>query len=80
MPREQLPPGRGVGGAAYRATFNPNRWYGTTTRNHRQADSASPRFVAARSASRGPPLIVPPRHTASGVELLAGDSEPPVRR
>src|SRR6516162_3838422 len=45
-----------------------------------QADSASPRFVSAQSASRDPPVILPPLHLASGVELLAGDAKPPVRR
>jgi hypothetical protein len=45
-----------------------------------QADSASPRVVSAQSASRDPPVIVPPRHMASGVGLLAGDAKPPVRR
>src|SRR5262252_678625 len=45
-----------------------------------QADSASPRFVAAQSASRDPPVTHPPLHLASGVELLAGDAKPPVRR
>src|SRR5262249_42336607 len=45
-----------------------------------QADSASPRFVSAHTASRDPPVILPPLHLASGVELLAGDAKPPVRR
>src|SRR5215510_9099760 len=45
-----------------------------------QADSASPRFVSAQSASRDPPVTLPPLHPASGGELLAGDSKPPVRR
>src|SRR5215813_12420688 len=44
-----------------------------------QADSASPRFVSAQSASRDPPVILPPLHLASGVELLAGNAKPPVR-
>src|SRR5262249_35296594 len=45
-----------------------------------QADSASPRFVSAQSASRDPPVTLPPLHLASGGELLAGDAKPPVRR
>jgi hypothetical protein len=45
-----------------------------------QADSASPRFVSAQSASRDPPVTLPPLHPASGVELLAGDAKPPVGR
>src|SRR6516225_5888199 len=45
-----------------------------------QADSASSRFVSAQSASRDPPVILPPLHLESGVELLASDAKPPVRR
>jgi hypothetical protein len=42
-----------------------------------QAGSASPRFVSAQSASRDPPVTLPPLHVASGVELLAGDANHP---
>jgi hypothetical protein len=45
-----------------------------------QADSALPRFVSAHTASRDPPVTLPSLHLASGVELLAGDAKPPVRR
>src|SRR5262249_20609805 len=45
-----------------------------------QADSASPRFVSAHTASRDPPVTLPPRHLASGAELLPGDAKPLVRR
>src|SRR5262245_57277892 len=45
-----------------------------------QADSASPRSVSAHTASRDPPVTLPPLHLASGGELLAGDAKPPVRR
>src|SRR5262245_951983 len=45
-----------------------------------RADSASPRFVSAQSASRDPPVTLPPLHFASGGELLAGNAKPPVRR
>ena len=42
-----------------------------------RADSASRRFVSARSASRDSPVILPPLHLASDVDLLASDAKHP---